>query len=167
MIILDKKSLEILFNENYEILCNVANTFVNDTDFAEDIVQEVFVNLWHNKEKLLINSSLKNYLFSAVRNKSIEKLRRKKLEDKYIKSELEKADSHIDEADESEKNEKIAKMITAVENLPEKCKMIFKMAKMDGMTYKEIADELDLSVKTIESQMRRAFILLKEALVGE
>ena len=163
LIILDKKSLEILFNENYEVLCNVAFNLVGDLDMAEDIVQEVFVNLWHKKEKLVINTSVRNYLFSAVKNKAIEKIRRKKLEDKYIREEMEKVEITVDEQVENERMILLGKLLIAVENLPGKCKIIFKMAKMDGMTYKEIAEELDLSVKTIESQMRRAFILLKEA----
>lgn len=158
-----------MFNELYEPLCNFAFRFVGDLDMAEDIVQEVFVHLWQKKERLNIETNIKNYLFSSVRNKSIEKLRRKKLEDKY-QSEVKYTHKQLttetpgELQEETEKFIRIGKLYNSIDKLPGKCKMIFKMAKIEGMTYNEIAKELEISVKTVESQMRRAFILLREML---
>ncbi len=139
---------------------------MDDYDSSEDVVQEVFVYLWQKRKELKINSSLKSYLFSSVKNKCIEKIRRSKLESKYISEkllELKQFDEDKEEV-EMEKMVLVNKLYNSIEQLPKKCKLIFKMAKIEGMTYIEIGEELDLSVKTVESQMRRAFILLREKL---
>ena len=168
MILIDEKSFKQLFNDYYGALCNFAYRFVNDMDVAEDVVQEVFVRLWQKRKQLNIETNIKNYLFSSVRNKSIEKLRRLKIEDKYYKETKyinnQEVFSAADKPEESEKYVRISKLYDSIDKLPHKCKTIFKMAKIEGMTYNEIATELEISVKTVESQMRRAFILLREML---
>ncbi len=136
---------------------------MNDYDSSEDVVQEVFTYLWIKRKDLKINTSIKSYLFSAVKNKSIEKIRRNKLETKYISQKLLEA-KQFEQEDEEEMDKLILikKLYDSIEELPEKCKLIFKMAKEEGLTYNEISTKLNLSVKTVESQMRRAFILLRE-----
>jgi RNA polymerase sigma-70 factor (ECF subfamily) len=165
LILLEYNTYKNLFKELYEPLCNLAFSILNDFDGSEDVVQEVFVNLWQNKEKLEIRTNINNYLFTAVRNKSIEKLRRLKIEEKYIQFEKERTiySEEIDD-EEIDKYKKIAKLYKSIDSLPTKCQKIFKMSKIDGMTYVEISEELRLSVKTIESQMRRAFLLLRDML---
>ena len=169
MILLDYQSYNDLFNELYEPLCNYAYSVLKNFDASEDVVQEVFVHLWTNRKRIEIKSNLRNYLFSSVRNKAIEKLRRQKLEEKYINETFKKHEYHEeDEAGlEAEKYLKLQKLYNSIEKLPPKCRDIFKMAKLDGMTYNEISGELQLSVKTVESQMRRAFILLREMLYSK
>ena len=133
---------------------------------SEDIVQEVFVHLWQKRKQIKIYGSFKSYLFSSVKNKCIEKLRRKKLEATYISETLYTLkNENQEDKDDIDKIILINKMYNSIEDLPKKCSAIFKMAKFEGLTYTEIAKELDLSVKTIESQMRRAFILLREKLM--
>ncbi len=150
----------------YNPLCNFAFKYLGDEEASEDVVQEVFVHLWEKRKKLEINSSLKSYLFSSVKNKSIEKLRRLKVEKKYLQSSDVPlfTETNVDFEDEMQKAILKDNIYQSVDKLPKKCKIIFKMAKFDGLTYKEIADELNLSEKTIESQMRRAFIMLREML---
>lgn len=166
MILLDYQSYNKLFNELYEPLCNYAYSVIKNYDISEDVVQEVFVNLWTSRNKIEIKSNIKNYLFSSVRNKAIEKLRRQKLEEKYINETIITSDYDFEDDSDliAERYLKLKKLYASVEKLPPKCREIFKMAKMDGMTYNEISEELQLSVKTVESQMRRAFILLREML---
>jgi RNA polymerase sigma-70 factor, ECF subfamily len=165
LVLLDHISYKRLFEELYEPLCNLAFSVLDNYDISEDVVQEVFVHLWQLRNKLEIRTNIKSYLFSAVRNKAIEKLRRQKLDEKY-RLDVKKSQITFEEEDqgEYEKYLMISKLYKSVDKLPVKCRMIFKMAKLDGMTYIEISEELNLSVKTIESQMRRAFILLREML---
>lgn len=138
---------------------------MNSIEASEDVVQEVYVQLWQKRKKLKIQTSLKSYLFSSVKNKCIEKIRRQKLETKYIQEKMLLTDNaETIEFDDVEKIMLINKVYKSIDKLPPKCSKIFKMSKMEGMTYNEIAENLDLSVKTIESQMRRAFILLREML---
>lgn len=149
----------------YEPLCNLAFSILNDYDGSKDVVQEIFLNLWQNKDKLEIRTNINNYLFTAVRNKSIEKLRRLKIEERYIQFEKDNRSENEEFDDEEiDKYKRIAKLYKSIDSLPDKCQKIFKMSKIDGMTYVEISEELGLSVKTIESQMRRAFLLLRDML---
>jgi RNA polymerase sigma-70 factor (ECF subfamily) len=136
---------------------------LHNFELSEDVVQEVFVHLWQLRNKLVIKTSMKSYLFSSVRNKAIEKLRRQKLDEKYrIETKETQSEIQDDPDDLQEKYLLIDRIYKSIDKLPDKCRIIFKMAKFDGMTYAEISDELGLSVKTIESQMRRAFIILRE-----
>jgi RNA polymerase sigma-70 factor (ECF subfamily) len=165
LVLLDHNSFKRLFEESYEPLCNLAYSVLDNYDLSEDVVQEVFVHLWQLRNKLEIRTNIKNYLYSAVRNKAIEKLRKQKLDEKY-RLDVKLSQSTFENSDQGdyEKYLLISKVYKSIDNLPDKCRMIFKMAKLDGMTYNEISEELKLSVKTIESQMRRAFILLREML---
>jgi RNA polymerase sigma-70 factor (ECF subfamily) len=165
LVLLDQTSYKRLFEESYEPLCNLAFSVLDNYDLSEDVVQEVFVHLWQLRNKLEIRTNIKNYLFSAVRNKAIEKLRRQKLDEKY-RLDVKQSQISFEEDDQGdyEKYLIISKLYKSIDKLPDKCRMIFKMAKLDGMTYNEISEELNLSIKTIESQMRRAFILLRDML---
>lgn len=166
MILLDEKIYKSLFEDYYEPLCNIAYRYLKDTDATEDVVQEVFTYLWRKRKELSIKSNIKSYLFSSVKNKCIEKIRRGKIESKFI-SEALANESYEEEYNPDIELEKLAlaqKLYASIDELPKKCSLIFKMAKLEGLTYNEISEELDLSVKTIESQMRRAFILLREKL---
>jgi len=166
LILLDEKTYKSLFNEYYEPLCNLAYRYLHDSDNSEDVVQEVFTYLWRKRKELSIKSNLKSYLYSSVKNKCIEKIRRNKLESKFI-SEALFTNSYEEDYGADKELEKLAlanKIYKSIDELPKKCSLIFKMAKLDGLTYNEISEELGLSIKTVESQMRRAFIILREKL---
>lgn len=166
MILIDKTSFEKLFHDYYEVLCNFAFSTLSDREASEDIVQEVFVNIWHHKDDIEVRTNLRNYLFTSVRNKAIERLRRLKLEQKYKNTITNIDDNPFDDYEnEIERMLIVNKLYHSIDKLPDRCRQIFKMAKIEGMTYQQIADDISLSVKTIESQMRRAFILLREMMI--
>lgn len=143
------KEYKKIFEQFYSDLCNFAYSFVKRAEIAEDIVQDVFLMIWENRQKLQLHTSLRSYLFTSVRNKSLN----------YLKSKV--ADVNLcDEwaneiADETgEGNEMSIEAINlAIEKLPEKCKIIFNLSKFKGYSYIEIATELNLSIKTVETQM--------------
>ncbi len=161
----DTVAFEQIFKKYYNDLARFCFTLVRDETVAEEITQEVYIYLWEKKEVIEISSSLKSYLFSAVKNKSIN----------YIKYELPKQRVLIDISDSllvegvffHEKSDTIRlkkKIQVAINQLPEKCKQIFLLSRYGGMTYKEIAEDLDLSVKTVENQMSIALKKLRDSL---
>lgn len=156
---------ERFFKENYVEIVRYAHRFVRNQEIAEEIAQEVFMYLWEKRASISIQSSLKSYLFSAAKNKSIN----------YIKLELPKsqalhdietielgASSEFKEQDSSKLIER--KVKEAIDQLPKKCREVFILSRNAGLTYDEIAEEMDISKKTVENQMGIALKKLRESL---
>ena len=160
-------SFEKIFRAYYEMLTNYALGMVRDRTIAEEITQELFMYVWEKRSKIQISSSLKAYLFSSVRNKSIN----------YLKNELPRLQSTEDISSLSDQfssemttddSERLKwKIQLAIDDLPRKCRDIFTLSRYGGLTYAEIADELSISVKTVENQMGIALKKLKESLKDE
>ncbi|MGB5895603.1 MAG: RNA polymerase sigma-70 factor [Ignavibacteriaceae bacterium] len=160
----DSAAFEELFNLYCQQLINFSTNYVTDKQIAENIVQDVFVSVWQNRTNLDPSKMIKAYLFTAVKNNSLKHLRHLKIETKgivgnpsYI-SDDERPDKKLDE------NEMELKIHQAVNELPEKCKEIFKMNRFENLKYAEIAAILDISIKTVETQMGRALKKLRERL---
>lgn len=153
----DIGQFESLFRSTYTSLVNYARTILKDQDTAEEIVQDLFYVLWRDRKKINIITSLKGYLFRAVYNKSMHYLEHQKV----IKRHAGKAATgvSIDTVDPvevmkyNELHEKIGKIIG---KLPERCAKIFCMSRFEGLKYAEIAEELSISVKTVEANMGKA-----------
>ena len=129
----------------------------------EDVVQDVFVNMWEKRDELQIES-VKEYLYTSARNRMLNCLREMKrqntLLEQWVQSEMEKKKGeecfNIDEFSQ--------RVETAIDNLPDKCKQIFNLSKKRNLTYKQIARQLDISIKTVESQMGIALRKIREQL---
>lgn len=145
----------------------LVNTILNDQQSAEDIVQLTFVDFWVGRKRLRNGVSPKNYLFTMCRNKCVDTLsltkRRKEMLSDLWKSSLN--DRVLEEEQVREK--RIRSIRKAIEELPPKCKGILIMNKYEGLKYKEIAEKLGISEKTVESQMRIAFIKIRESFEKE
>lgn len=161
----DRSAFEEVFRMHYTELCKFGLKYLRDEVIAEEIVQEVFINIWERREKLNINTSVKAYLFTAVRNRSFN----------YLKLQLPKEQSKVDidevpylladdREEEMEMDELKRQVALAIDALPERCKVVFNLSRNAGMTYKEIAEELDISVKTVENQVGMALRKLREQL---
>jgi RNA polymerase sigma-70 factor (family 1) len=161
----DEKAFESLFNELYPYLLNFAQQLLNKLPDAEEIVNDVFIKLWQNKESIIIQESIKSYLYQMVHNLAMNKMdhfKTKKfspnkqisLEDwKQIYNTYLVDDSLILQIEAAETEQLIAK---AVENLPEKCKEIFKLSRYENLSYEEIAIKLNLSQSTVRVNIFRA-----------
>lgn len=148
------------FLQYYRPLCLFALHYLKDIDDAEDAVQDCFMELWKRKEKGFEVSGLKSYLYSMVRNRCIDILKKDSLIDGNVQpSDLEETLSD-EECEEWSYDE--ACLWTAIESLPEKCKEVFLLAKRDGMKYEEIAVRLHISVNTVKNQVSKALKTLKE-----
>ena len=161
----DLSKLEELFKMHYASLCNVSVNIVQDRAAAEDVVQDVFLKIWNKRNDLVINTSLKGYLFRSTINTSlnyIELNKRKVPIQKEISEDVQSAGSKVeDQLVAIELQEKLSQSINL---LPPKCKQVFMLSRFEGMKYNEIADYMGISVKTVENQMSKALKRLRHYL---
>lgn len=158
------KDFETIYKHYYEFLCHYAWKFVNEKELAEEVVSEVFYKLWKNKNKINVKTSFRSYIFIAVRNQAFDYLRKVKkinyIEDtEAIRSGMTDRHSPLEEVIF---NEIYINLEKAIENLPHQCRMIFRMSRDEGLRYREIAEQLNISIKTVETQMGRALKKLRK-----
>ncbi len=156
-------TIEDLFRLNYRPLCMFALHYLQDADLVEDVVQECFTVLWEKLEQGADVANRRAYLYMSVRNRCLDHLRRKGLQTESLKP----YDTYgiIDDDDAEERSVMEAKLWTAIDSLPEKCRQVFLMSKRDGLKYEEIAEELGLSVNTVRNQISKALNVLKNGAV--
>jgi len=154
---------ESLFKTHNKALRNLAYNLVRDKDAAKDVVQEVFLKLWNNRQNLNLEDSIKHYLFKATAHTALNHLRFSKklitLEDDVLKNAVTSETST-----ESNYSELEWRVRRAIDKLPPKCKAIYTLSRHEGLKYQEIADTLNLSLKTVENQMGIALEKLREDL---
>lgn len=138
---------------------------MDDLDAAEETVQSIFVKMWENRSQLVIDSSVRSYLFSAVRNNCLNQLKQMKVRDAYKTHNKRTLDQSVVLADdELEASELETRIHASIEALPTARKQIFILSRYDGLKYKEIAEKLNISIKTVENQMGSAIKQLKNDL---
>lgn len=153
-------SFDDLFRYNYRPLCLYALHYLQDADLAEDMVQESYTALWEKLQGGAPVFDRKSYLYMMVRNRCLDHLRKKGTPTEALKP----YDTYgiIDDNDALARSQTEARLWTAIDSLPEKCREVFVMSKRDGMKYEEIAQELGLSVNTVRNQISKALKILKE-----
>ncbi len=161
----DINTFEMAFRTNYNALCNYAYTFVNDHDEAEEVVQSTFINFWEKRAEININHSLKAYLYRSVRNSCLNKLKHEKVKREHEKHELTFSSLGVESTAQSVmKNELEQRIAQALTKLPEQCRLVFTLSRFEELKYQEIADQLSISVKTVENQMGKALRIMREQL---
>ncbi len=160
----DKKTFEGVFKEYYTQLVLFARNYIDQIEDAEEIVQQLFFNLWNKRKTLSINQSIKSYLYNSVRNNCFDFLKHEKVKAQYAGVVRRQQTYENNSTNKLIEKETISKVYQAVEMLPEKTKMIFKMNRFEGLKYREIAEKLDISQKTVENQMGIALKKLREML---
>ena len=156
-------SFKVLFNTYYEVLTTYAFTFLNDSDEAEDIVQQVYINLWENRMKVDIHTSARALLYKSVYNASLNRIKHLKLKIKHATEVIYTNDQSYQQQNLDQK-ELMNKLNIALETLPEQCRRIFEMSRFEQLKYQEIANQLNLSIKTIENQMGKALKIMRTQL---
>ncbi len=161
----DKKAFRFFFDKYYIDLCNLVNLYINNEAIAEEIVQDIYIYFWVRKENIQIESSVKAYLLRASKNKSLNYLRNEKTK-LGVHEKLRKVTETTYEMPSNLLDARQLREIieNAVKNLPEKCREIYQLAKVNEMSYKEIAEKLGVSVKTVDNQMGIALKKLREQL---
>jgi RNA polymerase sigma-70 factor, ECF subfamily len=159
----NEKQFELLFKSQYVGLVKFAQRYVDEVETAEELVQDVFVNIWSNLEDIHIQSTIQSYLFGSVRNAALNYLKHQKVVSKYADNQRMYVDNseHVDFLELDELKNRLAE---AMNKIPEKCREIFELNRFEGKRYKEIAAELGISLKTVENQMGKALKILREEL---
>ena len=158
----DETAFEILFRFYYPGLVVFASQIVLDKDEATEIVQDFFVRLWENRSSLKKGSSLKAYFFTSVKNRSFNYLKREKVHTHDIEQLNNLADtSPLYTADLFIESEMQNKVKAAIDKLPERCGEIFVMSRFQGASNDEIAEKLDISKRTVETQISNALKVLR------
>lgn len=153
-----------IFQEYYPMLCNFAERYVLEIEIAEDVVQDIYVRLWENRENLIITAGIKAYLFQSVRNSCINYLKHDKVHKKY-ESHIKHVFSDNFYSDALEEEEIAFHIHQATQNLPAKCREIFEMSRLDGKSHDEISLEMGITKKTINNQLWKALKLVREYLM--
>lgn len=161
----DQTAFEILFRFYYPGLTVYARQFFADREQAEEIVQDFFVRFWDKHQLVNPSDSLKSYFFSSIKNSSLNLLKHRKIKEKYIREIKEMSEDNLlydpDLYIASELQEKIKK---AVDSLPERCREVFVLSRIKGLSNDEIAIQLDISKRTVETQISKALKILKAEL---
>ena len=156
----DKDVFTAFYSYNFRKLILVSDKYVRDVAAAEEIVQDIFLKIWEDKGALESIKSIKSYLYRSVVNASINYVNRQKnLERHHLQIAEQLSDEQI-EADD-EKNELIVLLYQEIEFLPDKCQLVFKLSRLEGMKYKDIAVQLGISEKTVENHMGNALKILR------
>jgi RNA polymerase sigma-70 factor (ECF subfamily) len=160
----DIRAFEQLFREYYEQLCQWAYQYLHDRDSSEEVVQDLFYHIWLNRKSLQFRISFKSYMYKSVSNNCKMQLRQKKR-----RSEIEKmlADENllIEYPENTLETEELREIVKrTLDNLPARSAEVFRMSRYDGMKYPEIADALNISVKTVEANMSKALALFRKNL---
>ena len=160
----EEKAYIYLLNTYHRQLYAYALTLIHDQALAEDIVQNVFFKTWKNRKKLNPNFTIKSFLYKCVYNEFINTYQKNKasmlLHQKYVES--------VKDISEHTDDNELERLITIVNreinNLPPKCQSVFLLSKKEGLTNYEISEYLNISVKTVEAQITKAFSILKRKL---
>jgi RNA polymerase sigma-70 factor (ECF subfamily) len=161
----DIRIFESLFHRYYPGLCTYAESLLRRSGPAEEMVQDIFYTLWKNRGEIEIRSSLKSYLYKSVYNRSMMFLRKSRrevrLDEQWAEKQADRHNTPIEKIGEEELSLKIADTLS---HLPERTRTIFTMNRIEGLKYKEIAEKLSISVKTVEANMGKALSALRKSL---
>jgi RNA polymerase sigma-70 factor (ECF subfamily) len=162
----DEAAFEQVFKTHYKNLHAYAFTILKDEDEAEEMVQQVFFKLWERSEHLSFSGSIAAYLYRAVHNESLNFIKHQKVKAGH---QMHVAYSMKNKSEQAQpkmiRKELENKFREALNELPEQCRTVFQLSRFEDMKYKEIADKLDISVKTVENHMGKALKLLRTKLV--
>ncbi len=160
---MDEEHFRLFFRENYKVACLIANRYVKNMEQSEDLVQDVFTALWERRATVQNCRNIKNYLFTAVRNHSLNFIHRER-RDKISISAIFKEIAEDDTTVFYDKEILAVKILHAIDDLPPQCKKIFNLAYQEDQTYQEIADQLNISKNTVKTQMGIAYKNLRQKL---
>ncbi|WBL26570.1 RNA polymerase sigma factor [Zunongwangia sp. HGR-M22] len=149
----DEESFTVLFNELYQPLVAYLLQYTDKPADAEDIAQSTFIKLWEKRSHINLTISIKSYLYTSAYNSYVDNFRKEKKNKSYLEDLKHQALQSLVDEPEEEFQKKIKLIQKTVEGLPDRCRTIFKLHKEKGRSYKEIADKLEISVKTVEAQM--------------
>lgn len=162
----DERAFEQLYDMFYSKMYATAFQYLKNKPLAEEVVSDIFCRIWKKRNELDQIKNFESYVFISVRNLSLNYIRNNS---RNSNESLDEVSFHISDSvalpDEMMEAHELQEIIShSVESLPKKCKAIFKMIRFDGLKYKEVASELDISVNTVDTQMRIALKRIAQSL---
>ncbi len=161
----DEEAYELLFKEYYVRLVIYSDKMLQDKEAAKELVQDLFVNIYERRDRLNISTSLTSYLYKAAYNRCMNHIKMLKTKDKYIKeieSEFVSNTNNVEEFIEQAEVE--ANLLKMISDLPDRCRLIFTLNRFKGLSNTEIAEKLELSKRTVETQISKALKILRDQL---
>ena len=152
----NRLAFEIIFKEYFLQLARFAEGMLFDSKLADDLVQDLFLNLWKNAENLTIEKSIKGYLYTSIRNKCLNELKKLQINDKNLLQYEGILNSDNLESDNDLKEDLIKKMMVVLDSLPKKMKEIVKMKYLQNKKHQEISELLSITENTVNTQLTRA-----------
>lgn len=168
----DEKIFEYIFHAHFQSLYYFSKKFVIRDSIAKELVQESFLTLWEKRSELRPNTNIKAYLFTLTRNNSLNYLKHLKIESAHreqskregLELQLNEIALEFDGSDLYVAKELQSKIEESINTLPKQCKRVFQLSRFDNLKYKEIAENLNISIKTVENQMTKALRHLRSEL---
>ena len=157
----DTKGIDILFEQYFNTLCLRAIRVVKQKEIAEDLVQELFLEIWNKRDTINIKSSFRSYLSRSIVNRSLNWIRANKQIFEDAETGLYNKSDDFNIAEELQKQELEKYIHSCIDELPEKCRLVFILSRFEELSYKEISAKLEISVKTVENQISKALKLLR------
>ncbi|OOG69819.1 hypothetical protein B0E44_11720 [Flavobacterium sp. A45] len=158
----DKQALTELYNEFWQLLFVSSYNVIKDKELCEDIIQDIFMNIWNNREKLEINISLKGYLYACARYQVFNQFKKNKnkVHVEFL-DDLDKRFQHSTPETQMMHEELVQQISSIIETLPEKCQLVYKLSRDEQLSHKEIAARLDISTKTVENHITKALQVIR------
>lgn len=160
----DESAYTYLIDTYHHKLCVYVNSLVKNIYSAEDIVQNVFIKVWEQRTRLKSDHAIKSFLYKLAYNEFIDLYRKNQSLFSLEKSYYEALNTIIQEEDPESFQRVLNAVNSEIQNLPPKCKEVFILSKKEGLTNIEIAEHLDVSIKTVEAQITKAFSILRSSL---
>lgn len=160
----DKQAFKLFFDEYYSSFCLYANSVLHDLALSQDIVSDCFVRIWESKDKIQVKVSIERYVLIAVRNNIYSYLRSPRSRTADMDNIIVRLENTPVEEYDIEKEENIQRICKLIDKLPEQRRTILELATFKGMSYKDIAEKLNISVNTVKTQLSRSYRFLRENL---
>jgi RNA polymerase sigma-70 factor (family 1) len=160
-----ERDFESVFRQHYAPLCGYARQLLPDPDDAEEEVQAMFLALWEKRAGLIITISLKSYLFRAVHNRCLNRIKHANVRNEHREYTRYVGEATAESPVQTLLGDELANRVqTAIQKLPEQCRLAFTMSRFEELKYGEIADQLGISIKTVENQIGKALRILRTEL---
>ncbi|CAN5156584.1 RNA polymerase sigma-70 factor [soil metagenome] len=161
----NESAFEMIFKTYYKPLCNYAYSFLNDKDEAEEVVQAAFIGVWDKRNSIEIHTSVKSYLYRMVRNACLNVIKHVKVKKAHVNHEMAGGEPTHDNASQSViVMELEQRILQAMKALPDQCRTVFQLSRFEELKYAEIAEQLNISIKTVENHMGKALKIMRTQL---
>jgi RNA polymerase sigma-70 factor (ECF subfamily) len=161
----NEQAFETVFRQYYAPLCRYARQLVLDPDEAEEEVQAMFLAVWEKREDLIITTSLKSYLYRAVHNRCLNRIKHLSIRDEHREHTRYLGETAVESPVQTLLGNELSVQIQrAIQKLPEQCRLAFTLSRFDELKYGEIAEQLGISIKTVENQIGKALRILRNEL---